>query len=326
MSDKYKIDLSDGFGTEDIGGIFYLFYRFIRFIFVVILYPYVWIWRMTSRALAFVRIKDQKETPLNDVQIRFMESLPMYFILTGFFVGILMAILVFINDASELTAFLDELSIDAIIQLIYDILAFILEVILWIVGLDTTVDGVKTERFGIMDIFRVIFIEFLFTMFTEDPVLTFLGAGAIGLVLVIVYIILSETETVVKLFGSLKNILITLFLSPRRLYNRLDSFFSSLNKYLANIIIGRGRLEERNIGFHKKITGIVFAFGLYTFISGIVVLLTAENLDPVEKMSFFVIVLLGFGLGVGIIGLWIVVRILDKISKKSGKYKEIASK
>lgn len=324
MSEKYKLDLTDGFSKEDVGGILLLFFNFLKFIITVILYPYVWIWRMTSRALSFIRIKDQKDTPLNKVQIRFIESLPMYFILTGFLVGILMSIIMFLNDASDITDFLNSLSIDAVIGLIYDILAFILEVILWIIGLDTTIDGVTTERIGILDILRIFFIEFLYEMFTKDPLLTFLGAGFIGLVLVVVYIILSETETVINFYDSTKRFLFVVFLSPRKMYDRLDILFININKYLADIVIGRNRLDERNIGFHKKITTIIFAFGLYTFISGIVVLMTSETTDVVQKMTFFVIVLLVFGLGVGILGLWIVVRILDKISKKSGKYKEIS--
>jgi hypothetical protein len=57
---------------------------------------------------------------------------------------------------------------------------------------------------------------------------------------------------------------------------------------------------------------------LYTFVGGIFVIATQTFNDNVVFVSVIVAMLISFGLGIGILGLFIIVRLLDRVSR--GKY------
>ena len=111
-SGKYTFDLSDGFGREDFFAIFIAIWNFIKFILKVIFYPYVWILRMFGRSIRFVRTKEAANKSLNEDERRFMESIPTFFVLMGFFVGLLLGIVVAIGASDSISDFFETLSLD----------------------------------------------------------------------------------------------------------------------------------------------------------------------------------------------------------------------
>ena len=104
-SGKYTFDLSDGLQKEDFFAIFVSIWTFIKLIFKLIFYPYVWILRMFGRSIRFVRTKDASEKPLNEDERSFMESIPTFFVLLGFFMGLLLGIVVAIGASEKINAF-----------------------------------------------------------------------------------------------------------------------------------------------------------------------------------------------------------------------------
>ena len=87
--EKYRFDLSDGFGKEDIFAIFAGFWKFITFLLKLVLFPYFWILRMLSRSIRFVKIREPSDRLLTEDEKLFMESTPTFFILVGFFCWII---------------------------------------------------------------------------------------------------------------------------------------------------------------------------------------------------------------------------------------------
>ena len=83
-------------------------------------------------------------------------------------------------------------------------------------------------------------------------------------------------------------------------------------------MIGHERLNERNLGFHKKILYLTYGLGLWTFFGGIFVLV-AEAGDQLQGwlgIAFIFTVLVVFGIGVGVVMTFLIVRILDIVSRK----------
>ncbi|MHA1450299.1 MAG: hypothetical protein ACTSP4_12855 [Candidatus Hodarchaeales archaeon] len=317
---KYQFDLSDGFGKEDIGGIFVGFWRLIKKLLVIILYPYVWLYRMLQRSSGFIRAKDS-DKPLTEAQKNYVESFPMFFILFGLFIGILGGILLAIGASDAIASFLNEFDLDMIINTAVWWISLLLELILWIIGLDSNgiwpATETKVERIGIIDIFREGFV-ILYNMLLENALLTFIGISVVGFVIVLVVLLISETGIVGKMFSTTSRFYKIIIGTPRAAYDRLNNAFISINNVVAGIVIGRDRLDNRTLAFHKKVVSVSLALGLYTFIGGIFVSATQDVGNQANQILFFIIILIAFGFGVGIVEMWLVARILDSFSR--GKY------
>ena len=115
--------------------------------------------------------------------------------------------------------FLERLSLDELVKSVAWWLKVFLEVILIIIGLDTTVNGKKTERWGIIDFFREIF-EFLTGIFTSDPALLFVGIGLVGIAIAVVWILISETGIVARAISILVKTVSFILTTPGNIYNR----------------------------------------------------------------------------------------------------------
>jgi hypothetical protein len=318
-----KFDLSDGFGKDDISAALGGIWRFFINIFKFILYPYVWITRMLGRSIRFARAKEASMRPLNEDERIFMESIPTFFILVGVFLGILVGIFIAFLGSDAIIEFIDELSLDTIIGGIIWILSFIFEIILTIIGLgnhhmDFIVWKAGDERsLGIIDWIRF-FFELMVEIFTTNFVILFLGIGLIGVVLVGIWIIISETGLLSAVVSIIGNTLRFIYYAPQRAFNTLNSIYLKFNKVLSGIVIGNERLTNRNVSFHRKIMLISLSLGLYTFIGGFFVLATQQIEDRTLQITFILIVLIVFGLGVGIIEMFIITRFLDSVSR--GRY------
>jgi hypothetical protein len=316
---RYTFDLSDGFGKEDVGAILGAIWLFIRSIFKVIFYPYVWFFRVLGRSIRFIRTKKAADNALNNDERLFMESIPTFFIFSGFLTGVLLSVLVWIGGTNVLENILKSITgLEGFLQMIYDFFAFIIEVILTVIGLGYRPDGTE-RRSGFIDIFRNI-LEFGWAIVQENALLLFLGIGIIGVIAAVVLIVLSETgiiSTAVKIFSRTINFTIT---APSRIFSNLNGMYLGFNRRLSSMIIGSERLTNRTLSFHRKILLLSYALGIYTFLSGLIVLATQPAIlaDATSAVIFIIIVLFAVGIGVGIIEMLLIVRFLDMVSR--GKY------
>jgi hypothetical protein len=318
--EKHQFDLSDGFGKEDIYAILAGIWNFIAFLLKLFLFPYVWILRMLSRSVRFVKTKDASDNLLTEDEQMFMESTPTFFILFGFFVGVLVVLFVAVFGSDAVSDFLEKLSLDSLLETIEWWLLLFLEIILSIIGLDTTVDGVKTYRkYGIIDFFRVIF-EILTEIFTSDPLLLFLGIGLVGIAIAVIWIVISETGIVSRLISIIVTVVSYIITTPGNIYSRTNRVYLAFNKRLSSIVIGTDRIQNNQKSFHKKILLYSLGLGIWTFLGGLFVLASQEFGDTTLQITFIMIVCIVFGLGVGIIEMFLIVRFLDIVSR--GKYSE----
>lgn len=328
-------DLSDGFGREDIFAIIVLIWRIFIGIFKIIFYPYVWVVRQLGRAIRFMRVKDAGEKPLSKDERYFIESFPVFFVLVGLLLGILLGVVVAFFRLDAITSFFESLSLDTIIEVIAGALGFIVEIVLIVIGFDTTGSKaglilpplsvskdlaggkIKTERFGIMDVIRTLF-EFVLGIIGSDPILLFMGIGIIGVVLAVVWILVSETGIVRKIVTTIASTLSFLVSAPSRIFNRGNELYRSTNRRVSAVVFGEERLSNRSVAFHRKIILLSLGLGLYTFFGGLFVLASQQFDQTTLQIGFILIVLLVFGLGVGLVEMFLVVRFLDTASR--GRY------
>jgi hypothetical protein len=319
--EKYRFDLSDGFGKEDILAVFAGIWNFIAFILKLIFYPYVWIFRMFGRSIRFARTKKSPEKALDADERSFIESIPGFFVLVGFFGGLLFAVIIWFTNETGLSDFLDNINLSSILDAIFWLLNdVIFEAILWIIGIDDrSVDPVY-DRFGLLDIFFDIIYEGiilnLISIVTQDAIMTFIGVGIIGVLIAILWIIISETGII----GSVINFFTRIFSSvigvPTRAWNNSNRIYRRFNHILASVVIGQNRLDERNIGFHRKILFLTLGLGIYTLVFGLFVGITYPQEGLNQTILYIFSVILGLGIGVGIIEMFLIVRILDIVSRK----------
>jgi hypothetical protein len=320
---KPKFDLSDGFGREDISAVFASIWHAIISILKVLLYPYVWIVRMFGRTIRFSRTKDREARILTEDERSFMESVPGFFVLTGLFLGILLGVIFYIIEGAELSSFFETLELTDIINTLGVILGVLWEIILWIIGIDKrdAEGNVVLDRFGLLDIVFDILLAGVATIMeiiTKDPLMLFIGFGVIGVVCAIVWVAVSETGIVSAILGFITKIISLVVTTPDKIFNRLNSIYLRFNNILSTIVIGKNRLTERNVAFHRKILLLTVGLGIYTFIVGIFILVTRPMGSTGLQIGFIFIILLVLGLGVGIIEMFIITRFLDTVSR--GKY------
>ncbi|MFX0206312.1 MAG: hypothetical protein ACFFDT_10010 [Candidatus Hodarchaeota archaeon] len=318
-----RFDLSDGFGREDISAVFASIWRAIVGVVKVLLYPYVWIARMFGRTIRFSRTKDREARLLTKDERSFMESVPSFFVLTGLFLGILLGVIFYIIEGAELSSFFETLELTDIINTAGLILGILWEIILWIIGIDKRdAEGkVVYDRIGLLDIiFDVILagLAGLMEIITEDPLMLFIGFGVIGVACAIIWVAVSETGIVSAILGFIVKIIDLFITTPDKLFNRLNNIYLRFNNALSTIVIGKSRLSERNVAFHRKILLLTVGLGLYTFVVGIFILITRPMESTGLQIGFIFIILLVLGLGVGIIEMFIITRFLDAVSR--GKY------
>jgi hypothetical protein len=146
--------------------------------------------------------------------------------------------------------------------------------------------------------------------------MTFIGVGIVGVILAILWIIISETGIVGAIVNFFTGIFISVVGVPTKAWNNSNRIYRRFNHILASIVIGQNRLDERNIGFHRKILFLTLGLGIYTLVFGLFVGITYPQEGLNQTILYIFSVILGLGIGVGIIEMFLIVRILDIVSRK----------
>ncbi|MFX1515849.1 MAG: hypothetical protein ACFFC6_06040 [Promethearchaeota archaeon] len=321
---KYSFDLSDGFGREDIRAIFSGIWGFIVGILKLIFWPYVWISRVIGRSIRFIRVK-ATDNPLNSDERAFMESIPGFFIITGIFSAVFLVVVGYIinENLMKLGDFFRNIDISSLLETIWNFLfatypeISVLEIILLIIGYDVRNDqGVVThDRFGILDI-----IGFLFDIIADiiqEPLMLFIGIVAVMFVLVIIFIVISETGIVVGIISIFARFFGVIRTTPRKGFNTLNNVYLRFNNVISSIIIGENRLVDYSVSYHKKLLLYIYLLGVLTFISGFIVIISGKIPED-QIYGFILLILITVGFGVGVLEMFIIVRFMDVISR--GKY------
>lgn len=321
---KYSFDLSDGLGTEDIKAIFSGIWGFIVGILKIIFWPYVWITRICGRSIRFIRVK-ATDNPLSADERVFMESIPGFFIITGIFSGIfLIAIGYIINEnLMKLGDLFNNVDIGSILDSLGSFFfatypeISVLEIILLIIGYDVRdASGTVThDRFGILDIIGYFFN--IIADIIEEPLMLFIGIVAAMFVLVIIFIVISETGIVRAFVSTLSRILRVLTTTPSKGFNKINSVYLRFNHVISRFIIGESKLKGYSVSFHKKLLLYIYLLGILTFFAGLIVIMSGKIPDA-NLYSFIFVILLTVGIGVGVLEMFIIVRFIDIISR--GRY------
>ena len=325
---KYAFDLSDGFGKDDIFAVFGGIWRFIKGILKVIFWPYVWIFRVFGRCIRFIRAK-ATDNPLSPDERAFIESIPGFFIITGIFSGVFLVALGVVIDENlmNLGSLFNNIDIGTILSSFGAFLfatypdISVLEIILLIIGYDVR-DSSGTiihDRFGILDIIGFLFdlIAGIVDVITTEPLMLFVGIAVIGVVLAIIWIVISETGIVGGLVSVFSRIFSFLVSTPHVGFEKANGIYLRCNRAISSVIIGRNRLEVYSVGFHRKLLLYTFFLGLYTFFSGFLVIVSGRI--PSDSLyGFILVILFTVGIGVGVLEMFVIVRFMDIISR--GKY------
>ncbi len=321
---KYSFDLSDGFGREDIKAIFSGIWRFIIGILKIIFWPYVWIYRICGRSIRFIRVK-ATDNPLSTDERTFMESIPGFFIITGIFSGIFLIVLGYIIDKNlmKLGDFFRNVDISTMLEGLWAIFfatypdISVLEIILLIIGYDVRDSSgtVIHDRYGILDILGDILD--IIAIIIEDPLILFIGIVAVLFVIVIIFIVISETGIIGGLLSTFSRILGVLVTTPKKGFNKANVVYLRFNHIISGFIIGESRLKLYSVSFHKKLLLYIYLLGILTFLSGFIVIMSGRI--PEDNLySFIIFILFTTGFGVGVLEMFVIVRFMDAISR--GKY------
>jgi hypothetical protein len=275
---------------------------------------------MFGRTYRFARTKRSPEKGLNEDERLFVESVPGFFVLVGFFGGVLFGILIYLTKELQFgfTNFLEQLNLDSIVSGIAWWLEIFLEVILWIIGIDDRSQDPVLDRFGILDILFDHIIPWTYELInniTQNAILTFGVIAVLGVILAVVWIVISETGIIGSIVGFFARIFRSAVGVPSSAWNTSNRIYRKFNSVLASIVVGQDRLDGRNIGFHRKVILITLALGVYTLVFGVFIGLTNPNEDTWLLIMYVFTVIFALGIGVGIIGMLIIVRFLDLISR-----------
>ena len=193
----------------------------------------------------------------------------------------------------------------------------LLEIILRIIGYDVyNPDGsLEYDRFGILDIIGYIFD--IIADIIQDPLMLFIGIVVVMFVLVIIFIVISETGIIVNVASIFSRIFRALRTTPRKGFNTINSVYLRFNNVISSIIIGDSRLEDFSVSFHKKLLLYIYLLGILTFVSGLIVIMSGRIPED-QLYSFLFVILFTVGIVVGVLEMVIIVRFMDIISR--GKY------
>ncbi|MFX0113832.1 MAG: hypothetical protein ACFFB3_04745 [Candidatus Hodarchaeota archaeon] len=295
-----RFDLSDGLGKEDFLAIIYGIFNVIFVLIKIILWPWIWALRECGRTIRF--IKNSHDDLLNDSERQFLESLPLFFTVIGLLGGFAVGIIAFF----ALTDFVSNLFEDFdLVQNLEDFAG----------GLSEIIQAIWD---GSVFIFSLVvgFFQFISEVFAGDPFLALIGLSIIGLTLVILYFVISETQLVQRLFAHVGSFWGNVRNMPRAAWNKLNGWYLAFNRRFAGLIIGRRRLDTNAQRFFRKVLVATILLGLYTFLGGIIILANYFEDEPeLNKLVFLSFTLFVLGVVTGVIELAFLTRVLDLVSK-----------
>jgi hypothetical protein len=298
---KPKFDLSDGVGKEDFLAILHGIWHFIFVFLKVILWPWIWALREIGRTIRF--IKNSHDDPLNDSEKQFLESLPLFFTVIGLLGGFAVALIAIFTLTDFVVKTFDDFDL---IESLEDLAG----------GIGAIVSAIWEGIKAIAD-FTIWFFESVSKVFGEDPFLALIGLSIIGLTLMILYFLISETGVVRRLFGRIGSVWEFVRNMPRRFYEKTNSWYLSFNRRFAGLVIGRQRLDNHKQRFFRKVLVATILLGLYTFLGGIIILANYfADEDALPKLIYLSFTLFMLGIVTGVIELAFLTRVLDLVSRK----------
>ncbi len=300
---EYKFDLSDGLGAEDIGAIFIWIYKAILFILKVIFYPYYWITQEIGRTIHF--IMNPHDGPLTEEEKIYVQSVPFFFMMFGFFIGILIGAIVIFIKIDDIRAFIDSFNFDVAVNFIVSIIQLFIDIIKFIV-------------LGTWDVTTAI-LKGMYDIASKNVLITFIVLSTIGFFGFLLFLLITETDYLQSFLQRIKDFFNFIFGLPRRAYNWGNHLYLRIIRRLSNVVYGDYRLDY-DMKFFRRVVGISMGFSLYILIILLGILFIQRPTQDVEQALLYAIIsVIGFGFLCGIIAPYFLTRALDKITK--GKYK-----
>ncbi|MFW9917540.1 MAG: hypothetical protein ACFFGZ_18210, partial [Candidatus Thorarchaeota archaeon] len=261
----------------------------------------IWAFRELGRTIRF--IKNSHDETLNESERQFLESLPLFFTVIGLLGGFAVALIAIL----ALTDFVVDIFDD------FDLIKSLED----LAGAITAIVSALWEGFKAVADFTVWFFETVADVFAGNPFYALIGLSIIGLTLVILYFLISETEVVRRLFGRIGSLWGFFRNLPYRIYEKANNWYLGFNRRFAALVIGRQRLDNHKQRFFRKVLVATILLGLYTFLGGIIILANyfadEEALPQLVYLSFTLFML---GVVTGVIELAFLTRVLDLVSRK----------
>ncbi|MCY3411643.1 MAG: hypothetical protein INQ03_08440 [Candidatus Heimdallarchaeota archaeon] len=292
----------DGVTWHDFVGLFITLLSFIWRLAKIVFAPVFWIYAENVRMWRFVRAKGE-ERVMTQYEREFVEQIPVIYSLTGLIGGILVGGFVALNFKDAIEAFIESLSIDFLrdfFGFIGKILGWIWEAIKWIVG-------------GIADGIRAIA-----AFVNEDPFVAFTVLVVIGIVLILVWMVLSEKGVIKKITDFLGKTFGWIIESPDLFVFNVQTWYRKFNHKVTAALIGKERMATRTLSYFQKSLFYTLITSIWAFSSGIYVGVTnnVQYTTPWEKILFISFVLLMSGIVSGFLFLMFVSRFLDMLNRK----------
>ncbi|MHA2169554.1 MAG: hypothetical protein ACXAB7_06630 [Candidatus Kariarchaeaceae archaeon] len=303
-------DLSDGVTWHDFAGIFVLFLVFIWRIIRLILAPFFWVYGENVRMYRFIRATGHERVMTEDERY-FVETLPLVFTLTGITGGIILGILATYGEGGKIEDFFNDLEADFITEFfnaIGTVLRFIIVDVLFalVKGIADGASWLVGEATDLIE---------------ADPFVLFLGLTAVGVVVILLWIILHETGVFANVTGFLIKFARWVLGSPERFRFRINNYYRKINHWLAKRLVGEKTLLTRTQIYFKRVVFYTVLASIYSFIMGIVVALDEDFWERTDEPDGAQIVFIAFVLFIagfisGTIFFGLLARVLDVLNRK----------
>lgn len=226
------------------------------------LYVFIWIGREFVRLFSFLSgSKQNKNRPLDHKEIAFVESVPIFLILTGVTLSLIIGILAYFRFSTTISNFFDSLNhgTGAIGDLVSALWNGAIQILTAIVD-------------AIVYIITVIY-NTIKNFITSDPLLTLLVIVIVVFLLVMLFLAISELgfhRIILRRLGLLGLGLVDL---PRALYISLDILWLKILKTVGRTIVGGEELlTMHSRRLYQRVVWIVCLYALWTFTWGILFL------------------------------------------------------
>ncbi|MHA2098174.1 MAG: hypothetical protein ACW99A_05770 [Candidatus Kariarchaeaceae archaeon] len=301
-----EFNLDDGVSWHDFAAIFVLFFVFIWRIIRLILSPIFWVYGENVRMFRFVRASSS-DRPMTEDERLFVESIPLILSLTGAVGGVVVGVFAAFSLSEDISDFMDKISLDflgGIWDLIGGLIVGIFDVIVWVGSLLGSGIG-----WG---------FDLLVSAFQENVFLAFMGLASAGIVLLLVWVALSEKGVFHKVFGFIIRFLKWLIGSPDRFRFRIDNYYRRMNHYLTKKLVGEVTLLTRTQIYFKLSVRYTLIASFYSFASGVYIGVTEfDQNDPDWQIIFFIAgVLFVAGILSGTLFFALIARFLDLLNRK----------
>ncbi len=303
-------DPSDGVTWHDFLGLFVILLKIIWRIVKIVLSPIFWVYGELVRMWRFIRATSSEE-PMDRYQKDFFETVPVIFTLTGLVGGAVIGLLAIISIDSLIDNFLAAIRLD-FLGAIGDAIITVLEWI-WIAikAIAVAIWAVITWVAGLVS-----------SAFAKDPFLAFIVLAGIGMVVVILWLILSEKGVFTKIKNIFLKIIGVIIDYPEDLGLKLSNIYRGFNHKVASLIVGEERIETRTQVYFKKVVMYTMLTSAWSFLSGLYVSLdrikSGTYVEQWQMITFTAFVLLVAGIISGYLFLAIIANFLDFYNR--GKY------